>query len=131
MAEALYDEGFHVTYPAWLLVKKTCVTEAPGGTVQLKRPLVWSTMVDEEGHKTLPVFTDDSAALDYCVKSTLVDEVTMIAAQNAQYLADFLELIKGTGCASDVSFDPQKSVGQMRCWPIDYAVDRLRKGLDL
>jgi hypothetical protein len=112
MPDELYDESFHVTYPAWLLVHKSCVVLSDDGTAQFVGPPNWLTSDDDQGERAVLVFTDEHTALSYCEASGLVDEAEMIAQQDAVQLADVLDLLNRTGKATWVTFDPTKVGGR-------------------
>jgi hypothetical protein len=132
MADELYDEDFHVTYPSWMLVKKDCVARNSDGTVRFVKKPNWLVFTDDQGEESVPVFTDEDTAASYCQVSNHSDDAEAIPVADAQELAYILARIEGTGVATLVVFDPKKDVGAARCvWPIDYAVERLRKGLGL
>jgi hypothetical protein len=132
MTDNLYDGEFHVPFPSWVLVKKSCIAKSGDGTARFTKDPVWLMVTDDKGEESVPVFTDEDTALSFCVASALEDEAEMIAAEDAQHLAKMLELIKGLHDASYVVFDPKKPIGASpRVYPIDYAVKRLMKGLNL
>jgi hypothetical protein len=132
MADELYDEDYHVPFPSWLLVKKDCVARKADGTAQFTRDPIWLLLRDTQGGQSMPVFTDEHTALSYCEATDVVDEAEMIAAQDAQYLVAVLEVTKVMKGVTEVVFDPKSDEGiTPRVYPIDYVIERLRKGLDL
>jgi hypothetical protein len=133
MPDSPYEPHFHVSFPSWLLVRKDCVGKTKGGTTGFVKKPVWLTLKGKEGNKSVPVFTDEETAVSFCEASPgLLDEATMINADDGQQLADMLELIAGTDKAENVVLDPKsETAGSRHVWAIEYAVERLRSGLDL
>ncbi len=132
MADELYDESFHVNYPAWLLVHKKCIKRRTDGTARFTGSPKWLLVKTTKGEAAVPVFTDDDVALRYCEAAGLVDEAEIIDAQDEQKLADMLQLIGGMHGATLVVLDLDKPVGSARrFWPLDYVVEKLREGSTL
>lgn len=113
-------EGYTVPYPCWILVRM----EPP-------EPPKLVTMVDDDGELTIPVFTDEDLAHRYCDDSDMPDEVEVISAESPAILSGILEGASTAGF-SFVAFDPALSTGDSRrVWALDYAIERIRMGLDL
>jgi hypothetical protein len=121
----LYDDAFHVTYPCWFVVHKSSVVSAGEGKVRFADNVLFVFIGDDEGHISLPVFTDQDAAERFIEASGGLEEATFVAAENREMLLDVLGWVTGT--ATGVVFDPQKVVGwSRRTWPLDYARGQLK-----
>jgi hypothetical protein len=131
MARDPADAGFYVSNPCWLLVHKNSVAPADDGTATLTDRVKWLVMDTDLGTKNVPVFTDEDSAARYREADGL-DDAVGIGVANAEELASILCRVADGGHATEVLFDPRKSVGAARnVWPIDYVIDRILKGLSL
>jgi hypothetical protein len=126
------DEDFRPSYPAWMLVGRNSVTWADDGTAELRDPVIWLTVDDNEGRKAVPVFADDGGAMRFCATAGLREDAACIPVDNAMQLANMLRLIEQSGFAALVTFDPGHAGARAgRSWPIHYAAGRIGRGLGL
>jgi hypothetical protein len=105
MTDELYDDEFHVTYPAWVLVHEDDLIRTEAGTVKLKDTARWVTLVDDQGERAFPVFTDGDTAEAFCEAAGILDTETLAVADQQQ-LVGILRLIEAARAAVCVLFDP-------------------------
>lgn len=125
------DDGFLVSYPVFLLVRKDSITTDEDGNEVLAQPAQYVAMTDVAGAMSLAVFTDEDAARQFAEAQGIDDETVMVGNEHVEALIGTLADAAGSGIKS-VLFDPLKAIGvSRRVWDIRHAINELRAGRNL